>query len=108
MVGSVRARRRPHLGNRVEPRPMSRAWTLVPIATVAVTTLATTDRAHADDVVDVAGTRASGFSSVARERDASREVTDAASLIEPVPGVHVRRFGADDGLPTLSVRRTSS
>ena len=63
--------------------------------------------AFADDVV-VHGTQASGFSSKARVEDAPREVTDVASLIEPLPGVHVRRFGAEDGFSTLSIRGSSS
>ena len=61
-----------------------------------------------DDDVTVRGPQSAGFSSRAREKDAAREVTDAASLIEPLPGVHVRRFGADDAFATLSVRGSSS
>ena len=49
-----------------------------------------------------------GFVSERRMDDASREVTDAASLVESAPGVHVRRLGADDSFATLSVRGTSS
>ncbi len=49
-----------------------------------------------------------GFVSERRLDDASREVTDAASLVESAPGVHVRRLGADDSFSTLSVRGTSS
>jgi len=47
--------------------------------------------------VTVHGSQAGGFSSKAREGDSPREVTDAASLVEPLAGVHVRRLGADDG-----------
>jgi hypothetical protein len=46
--------------------------------------------------------------STASERDSPRELTDAASLVEPLPGVHVRRFGADDSFTTLSIRGSSS
>lgn len=35
-------------------------------------------------------------------------MTDAASLVESEPGVHVRRLGGDDGFATLSIRGTSS
>jgi hypothetical protein len=78
----------------------------------AVLTMTSTSRAD-DDAVDardvlVRGTDAGGFVSRARLEDAPREVTDAASLIEPLPGVHVRRLGADDGFATLSIRGSSS
>lgn len=58
--------------------------------------------------VVVPGSQAGGFSSRARIDDAAREVTDAASLVEPLPGVHVRRLGADDGFATLSIRGSTS
>jgi outer membrane receptor protein involved in Fe transport len=58
--------------------------------------------------VEVTGTRAGGFVSHASEADAPREVADAASLVEPLPGVHVRRLGADDSFATLSIRGSSS
>jgi iron complex outermembrane receptor protein len=64
----------------------------------------------ADDVLvrGIAGRSASGFVSHSRIEDEPREVTDAASLVEAMPGVHVRRLGADDSFATLSVRGTSS
>jgi hypothetical protein len=58
--------------------------------------------------VTVPGDTAADFVSRATERDAAREVTDAASLVEPLPGVHVRRYGADDSFTTLSIRGSSS
>jgi hypothetical protein len=58
--------------------------------------------------VTVHGSQAAGFASRARIDDAPREITDAASLIEPLPGVHVRRFGADDAFATLSIRGSTS
>lgn len=65
--------------------------------------------ARADDDVVVRGTpHAGGFVSRAKVDDAPREITDAASLIEPLPGVHVRRLGADDSFATLSIRGTTS
>jgi vitamin B12 transporter len=60
------------------------------------------------DEVEVRGRSAGGFVSRASIEDAPREVTDAASLIEPLPGVHVRRLGADDAFSTLSIRGTGS
>lgn len=64
--------------------------------------------AHADDDVTVHGAESAGFSSRANVEDAPREITDAASLVEPLPGVHVRRLGADDAFSTLSIRGSSS
>jgi vitamin B12 transporter len=65
--------------------------------------------ARAEEDVVVRGTpQAGGFVSRAKLDDAPREITDTASLIEPLPGVHVRRLGADDSFATLSIRGTSS
>lgn len=64
--------------------------------------------AVADDDVVVRGQQAGGFTSQAKLEDAPREITDAASLVEPLPGVHVRRLGADDSFATLSIRGSSS
>lgn len=61
----------------------------------------------ADEVV-ARGRNAGGFVSRATIEDSPREITDAASLIEPLPGVHVRRLGADDSFSTISIRGTSS
>jgi hypothetical protein len=58
--------------------------------------------------VTVRGASSGDFVARADERDSPRELTDAASLVEPLPGVHVRRFGADDSFATLSVRGSSS
>lgn len=49
-----------------------------------------------------------GFVSRVDEKSSAREVTDAASLLDPLPGVHVRRSGADDTFATASVRGSSS
>ena len=72
--------------------------------------LSRSGEAHAEepDQVEVRGPQAGGFVSRASIDDAPREITDAASLIEPLPGVHVRRLGADDSFATLSIRGTSS
>ncbi len=62
----------------------------------------------ADEVVVVGSAPSSGFVSKASVDEAPREVTDATSLIESVPGVHVRRLGGDDGFATLSIRGSTS
>jgi vitamin B12 transporter len=86
------------------------AWPLALITALALVPR----RARADDAtggaddVLVRGRSAGGFVSRAREGETPREVTDLASLIEPLPGVHVRRLGADDSFATLSIRGTSS
>lgn len=64
--------------------------------------------AEEPDEVLVSERRAQGFVSRAKVDDSPRDITDAASLIEPMPGVHVRRLGGDDSFATLSVRGTSS
>lgn len=65
--------------------------------------------AHAQvQEVDVRGSRAGDFVEIAREGDSLRELTDAASLVEPLPGVHVRRLGGDDSFSTMSIRGSSS
>jgi outer membrane receptor protein involved in Fe transport len=74
---------------------------------LAVTAFGRGARAQTEEVT-VRGDAAGNFSSRADERDAAREVTDAASLVEPLPGVHVRRYGADDSFTTLSIRGSSS
>ena len=72
------------------------------------TTSAAADTADGPDEVVVRGRNAGGFVSRATIEDAPREITDAASLIEPLPGVHVRRLGADDSFASLSIRGTGS
>ncbi|HEY1694486.1 MAG TPA: TonB-dependent receptor [Polyangiaceae bacterium] len=69
---------------------------------------AATDTGGEVEEVSVRGGRAANFESTASERDSARELTDAASLVEPMPGVHVRRLGADDAFTTLSVRGSAS
>jgi hypothetical protein len=66
------------------------------------------DTDPADEVVVVGSAPSSGFVSKASVDEAPREVTDASSLIESVPGVHVRRLGGDDSFATLSIRGSTS
>lgn len=76
---------------------------------VLMMTLAHTALAQEDiEDVHVRGSQARGFDSRAKVDDAPREITDAASLVEPLLGVHVRRLGADDGFATMSIRGSSS
>jgi outer membrane receptor protein involved in Fe transport len=77
------------------------------LLTFAVTAFGSGAHAQTEEVT-VRGDTAGDFSARADERDAAREVTDAASLVEPLPGVHVRRYGADDSFTTLSIRGSSS
>jgi vitamin B12 transporter len=83
---------------------------LAPLALLSSSTARADDAETADgpDEVVVRGRNAGGFVSRASIEDAPREITDAASLIEPLPGVHVRRLGADDSFSTLSIRGTGS
>jgi hypothetical protein len=97
------------------PRPprwrLLRPWTLALANALALlhAGAARADDADADDVlVRGRGGVAGGFVSRAREGDTPRELTDLASLVEALPGVHVRRLGADDSFATLSIRGTSS
>ncbi|HVH46506.1 MAG TPA: TonB-dependent receptor plug domain-containing protein, partial [Labilithrix sp.] len=61
-----------------------------------------------EEEVLILGRQTSGFVSRARIENSPREITDAASLVEPLPGVHVRRLGADDSFATMSIRGSSS
>ena len=80
---------------------------LVAVAALSALVTAQTAGAQTDEVI-VRGDPAGNFVSRADERDSARELTDAASLVEPLPGVHVRRFGGDDSFTTLSIRGSSS
>lgn len=86
--------------------PACAAVAAVLIASTA-TALCRSARAQADEVT-VRGDSTADFTSRADERNTVREVTDAASLVEPLPGVHIRRYGADDSFTTLSIRGSSS
>jgi hypothetical protein len=81
------------------------AWAA--LASAATVTLASS-RSSADDEVVVRETKATGFVSTAKIEASPREVTDLASLLEPMPGVHVRRLGPDDSFSTLSIRGSAS
>ncbi len=85
-----------------------RAGCLGAVASLLVVTPAAAQSEPQPEEVTVRGDRVGNFVSTAAERDSARELTDAASLIEPLPGVHVRRYGADDSFTTLSVRGSSS
>lgn len=74
-----------------------------------LSTPARTVRADPEQVTVRGGNaNAGGFGSRASEGDSPREITDAASLLAPLPGVHVRRLGGDDALSTISIRGSSS
>jgi vitamin B12 transporter len=61
-----------------------------------------------EEVVVIGSAASSGFVSKASVDEAPREITDASSLVESVPGVHVRRLGGDDSFATLSIRGSTS
>ena len=85
-------------------------WLTVALAAALSAVLAAhphTARAEDEDEVVVRG-GAGNFASRATIATSPREVTDAASLVEPLPGVHVRRLGADDSFATLSIRGSTS
>ena len=76
---------------------------------MALTASASFARAQGEpSEVIVRGSPSGDWTARADERDAPRELTDAASLVEGLPGVHVRRFGGDDSFATLSIRGSSS
>lgn len=77
------------------------------ILAIGIVLAAAPARADDDDIV-IRGAQAGGFSSRVKVEDQPREVTDAASLVEGEPGVHVRRLGAEDSFATLSIRGASS
>lgn len=79
-----------------------------PSAADEVPSSSSVESSRALETVTVRGRDAAGFVSQARIEDSPREITDAASLVEPLPGVHVRRLGSDDSFATLSIRGTSS
>lgn len=89
-------------------REMREILEALAVAVALIATSARPARADEPDEVVVRAPQAGGFVSRARVEDSPREITDAASLIEPMPGVHVRRLGADDSFATLSIRGTSS
>ncbi|MBX3228988.1 MAG: TonB-dependent receptor [Labilithrix sp.] len=86
------------------PRPAS---ALVLGLVFAARVAAAEEAAEEADEVRVRGA-AGNFASRATIEDSPRTVTDAASLVEPLPGVHVRRLGADDSFATLSIRGSTS
>lgn len=77
-------------------------------ATASATGAAQTEPTEPTEEVTVRGGETGNFSSRSDEHTSAREVTDAASLVEPLPGVHLRRYGGDDSFATLSVRGSSS
>jgi outer membrane cobalamin receptor len=66
-------------------------------------------RADEDPVsIVVTGSAESGFSSSASEGARPRETADAAALFDGLPGVRVRRLGAEGTFSTLSIRGATS
>jgi hypothetical protein len=69
-----------------------------------------TSPARADEPIEITvhGSTAGGFSSQVSTDTAPREPIDAASMIAELPGVHVRRLGADGSFASLSIRGSAS
>lgn len=101
---------------RSRPRPLATAAALLAASALAASRAEIAraegdgQRAAGDEPAEVTvrGQTAGGFTSRSQLEDAPREITDAASLVEPMAGVHVRRLGADDSFATISVRGASS
>lgn len=93
------------------PRASAAALVFVAAGVVAAPRGARADEPQGDRA-EIRGDRGArpggGFSSSARVGDGPRETPDAAALLEPMPGVHVRRLGADDAFSTLSIRGSGS
>ena len=106
--GRVHAPARGHLGGAPRVAPALALALTARLAVAAEPLEPAADATSEPASVRVRGARPGGFESRATEGDTPREVTDVASLLAPLPGVHVRRFGGDDSLATLSVRGSSS
>lgn len=80
-------------------------------AGLAVTALLATSsaRAQAPEALEVTvrGASAGGFVARTSTDTAPREPIDAASLLDELPGVHIRRLGAEGAFASISVRGSS-
>ncbi len=87
---------------------------LVPASLALVALASTSGVARAEEeqeppqVLVVEGSAAPSFTSTAREGQTPREAGDAASLLEDLPGVQVRRQGAEGSFATVSIRGSAS
>jgi vitamin B12 transporter len=80
-------------------------------AWLAATSLLVASRARADEPpvsIVVTGSAATSFSVTAKEGDRPRDTPDAASLLEGLPGLRVRRLGVEGGFATVSIRGAAS
>lgn len=73
-------------------------------AMIAIALLSPRARAQTPIQVDVRGSAAGGFTSRTSTDTTPREPIDAASMIDELPSVHVRRLGADGAFASISVR----
>jgi outer membrane cobalamin receptor len=81
------------------------------IAAITISLLSCARSARADETpvsIVVTGSAESGFSSNATEGARPRETADAAALFDGLPGVRVRRLGAEGTFSTLSIRGATS
>jgi vitamin B12 transporter len=87
----------------VRQRRWARAIAIA-IATAATAATARGARAQAPIEVSVRGSTAGGFAARASTDSAPREPIDAASMLDELPAVHIRRLGAEGAFATISVR----
>jgi hypothetical protein len=92
----------------LNPRNSCVACALSALWGVFASTNARADAPTGDEVTVRGAKDTGGFVSRANVDDATREITDTASLLEPMAGVHVRRLGGDDSFASLSIRGSSS
>src|SRR5262245_42065338 len=90
---------------------MPSLWTAAPLAVAALTMAAAAARAQALGPagdgglgVTVRGEPAGGYVARASADDSVRAPVDAASLLDALPSVHIRRLGGEGSFAALSVR----
>jgi vitamin B12 transporter len=81
------------------------------VTAIAAWTAVSATPARADEPpvsIVVKGNAGSSFSATAKEGDRPRDTPDAASLLEGLPGLRVRRLGVEGGFATVSIRGAAS
>ncbi len=79
-------------------------------ALVGIAVVLMTGRASAEEpnTLTVTGSSATSFGSRAKEGERPRDTPDAAALLEGLPGLRVRRLGAESSFATVSIRGAAS
>jgi len=78
---------------------------LVGLAVVMLTARASAEEAT---TLTVTGSSAGSFASRAKEGERPRDTPDTAALLEGLPGIRVRRLGAESSFATVSIRGAAS